>query len=223
LQNPCSRVGSPVPGNDHRRRQRAPRLRDRQRVTPEVGGFESRRSRLSKLLQISASRCPNGREMTLSGIEGLLPGFPLAYVVDDPTTSSGRRSPLAQGIVTREQRAAQPARIVSGRPIPSSRAGTVYSRRSADTSMREASAKSTSINVSSARIRTCSLVGLRSIQPSPLFPTIRPAEREDRRGDRRTCKGAREAGIGDQEVEPVRGGARAIWTSRCSDASSIHA
>ena len=73
---------------------------------------------------------------------------------------------------------AQPAAIVSGRPIPSRRAGRLYSRRSAGTSILEASANRTSVSVSSARIRTCSLDGPMSIHPSPLPPTISPADRK---------------------------------------------
>ena len=73
---------------------------------------------------------------------------------------------------------AQPAAIVSGSPIPSSRRGSRYSRRSARTSIREASANSTSVRVTSARLRTCSLDGPMSIHPSPLLPTSSPAERK---------------------------------------------
>jgi hypothetical protein len=71
---------------------------------------------------------------------------------------------------------AQPARIVSGRPIPSSRSGTAYSRRSAPMSIRDASAKSTRVSVTSASSRTASLREPRSIQPRPLLPKSRPSE-----------------------------------------------
>ena len=53
---------------------------------------------------------------------------------------------------------------------------------------------------SSARIRICSLVGPKSIQPSPSFPTIRPVERKKIGAViRRPFEGAREPGIGEQD------------------------
>ena len=88
---------------------------------------------------------------------------------------------------------AQPAAIVNGRPIPRSRSGNRYSRRSAGTSIREASANSTSVSVTSARTRTCSLVGPKSIQPSPLVPTIRPAVRKKIGADTQVRSSARES------------------------------
>ena len=53
--------------------------------------------------------------------------------------------------------AAVPAAIVSGRPTPSSRSGTAYPRRSARSLMRDASANSTRVRVTSATSFTSSL------------------------------------------------------------------
>ena len=71
--------------------------------------------------------------------------------------------------------ASAPRAIVSGRPIPSRRSGTEISRRSAPKSMREASAKSTSVSVASASARTAPLSIPRSSQPSTSVPNKRPA------------------------------------------------
>ena len=62
--------------------------------------------------------------------------------------------------------ASAPARIVSGRPMPSSRSGTANSRRSARSEIRAASAKRTSVSVISASSFTCSLSTWTSIRPS---------------------------------------------------------
>ena len=70
--------------------------------------------------------------------------------------------------------AAAPAAIVSGRPRPSSRSGTAYSRRRARTEIREASANSTRVRVISATSFTSSLPTERSSRPST-GPASRPA------------------------------------------------
>jgi len=70
--------------------------------------------------------------------------------------------------------AAAPATTVSGSPIPSRRAGTAYSRRSARRSILAASAKSTSVSVASARPRTVWPVGGNSTSPSTFGPKRRP-------------------------------------------------
>ena len=72
--------------------------------------------------------------------------------------------------------ASAPATIVSGSPIASSRSGTEYSRRMARKSIRDASAKSTSVSVASATRRTDSLSIVGSIQPrASLLNSIPPA------------------------------------------------
>jgi hypothetical protein len=68
-----------------------------------------------------------------------------------------------------------PATIVSGRPIPSRRAGTANSRCSAGNEIREASAKRTSVSVASASSFTGSPPMRRSIRPSR-GSASRPAE-----------------------------------------------
>ena len=68
-----------------------------------------------------------------------------------------------------------PAAIVSGRPIPSRRAGTANSLRRAGNEIREASAKRTSVSVASASSLTGSPPICRSIRPST-GPASRPAE-----------------------------------------------
>jgi hypothetical protein len=71
--------------------------------------------------------------------------------------------------------ASAPRAIVSGRPMLSSRVGTENSRRSSPRSMREASEKSTSASVASARARTVELVLSRSIPSRTLGPTKSPS------------------------------------------------
>ena len=69
-----------------------------------------------------------------------------------------------------------PATIVSGSPIASRRRGTTYSRRSAARSIREASEKSTTVNVASATQRTESLPIDASSQPrTSALATMPPA------------------------------------------------
>ena len=68
-----------------------------------------------------------------------------------------------------------PATIVSGRPIPSKRAGTANSRRRAGNEMREASANKTSVSVASASSFTGSPLIRRSLTPST-GPASRPAD-----------------------------------------------
>ena len=85
------------------------------------------------------------------------------------TSASAKLTPGTTAAPTRA-----PATIVSGRPIPSNRSGTANSRRSARNEIRDASAKSTSVSVISARSLTCSPCRCRSSRPST-GPTSRPA------------------------------------------------
>ena len=86
------------------------------------------------------------------------------------TSASGQASPSR-----RTTASTKPARIVSGSPIPRSRAGTPSSRRSARRSMREASEKRTTASVASARTLTSSPSASGSTRPSASTPTTRPA------------------------------------------------
>src|SRR4051794_2854699 len=67
-----------------------------------------------------------------------------------------------------------PTRIVSARPIPSSRTGTSNVRRNTPRSMREASVNSTRARVASARRRTVESELARSIPPSTSGPARSP-------------------------------------------------
>ena len=68
-----------------------------------------------------------------------------------------------------------PAAIVSGRPIPSRRAGTANSLRRAGKEIRDASAKRTSVSVASATSFTASPPMCRSIRPS-IGPASSPVD-----------------------------------------------
>ena len=70
--------------------------------------------------------------------------------------------------------ATAPSAIVSGSPMPSRRTGTSTARRSCPRSMREASQKSTSARVASARVRTVPLELSRSMPSSTWGPTSSP-------------------------------------------------
>ncbi len=81
--------------------------------------------------------------------------LPSAASVHASTIASTSASvKLIPGITAAPTRA--PARIVSGRPIPSSRSGTENSRWSARSEIRDASANSTSVSVISASSLTSS-------------------------------------------------------------------
>jgi hypothetical protein len=67
-----------------------------------------------------------------------------------------------------------PSAMVSGSPIPSSRSGTAYSRRSRRGLIRDASAKSTTASVASASVRTPSLAGAEVTPSSTSGPTTTP-------------------------------------------------
>ena len=96
----------------------------------------------------------------------------------------------------RARRSRSPATIVNGRPIPSNRAGNVYSRRSAWRSTRDASLNSTTTSVDVAKT-----VILRSLTDS--FSQSKPEVTEQQtRGDehdrccnRCRCEPTRERGI----------------------------
>ena len=84
------------------------------------------------------------------------------------TASSTLSSP------NRTAAATAPRMMVSGSPMPSSRTGTSAARRSWARSMREASQKSTSARVASARVRTVEPVLERSTPSSTSGPTSNP-------------------------------------------------
>ena len=79
-----------------------------------------------------------------------------------------------------------PRAIVSGRPIPSRRSGTAYSRRSTLGLIREASANSTTARVASASVLTAEPVGVAVTSSSTSGPSEHADQDEHhRRRDRR--------------------------------------
>ena len=75
---------------------------------------------------------------------------------------------------SRASPATVPATMVSGRPMPSRRAGTSASRRSRPRLTRTASQNSTRVRVASARWRTNWLAASASISPSARLPASSP-------------------------------------------------
>ncbi len=92
-----------------------------------------------------------------------------ARMIARRSASGHARSPSSATPTTR------PARIVSGRPIPSRRAGIPSVRRSAFRSMRDASEKRTTASVASASVLTSMPVAAGSTRPSASTPTTSPA------------------------------------------------
>ena len=118
---------------------------------------------LSPLSTLSPCRI---REGTLGSVTTACPS---AASVGASTIASKTASMNASSPSTATP-ASAPATIVSGSPIASRRSGTTYSRRKTARSMRDASEKSTTVNVASAIQRTVELSIVGSSQPrtSPL-------------------------------------------------------
>ena len=185
---PRARVGTTSRRPPRRQRRRRCHPGSRTRSAPRRGEQpRRRRSRpVSACATASATRKSGTQMPSLSPLSTFRPcrirngrrgsvttAWPSAASVGASTTARTRASAHVDS--PRTPRAARkPATSVSGRPIPSNLAGIPSSLRSARTSMREASAKSTRVKVASARSLTVSPAGGNSTRPSASAPTSRP-------------------------------------------------
>ena len=148
-----------------RRRSRRPPLARRQ-AQRRRAGRRSRRSGQLSTLRLWRMRAGRRGDVTTVWPSAASVG---ARMIARTSASGHARSPRSARPTT------NPARIVSGNPTPSRRAGIPSVRRSAFRSMRDASEKRTTASVASASVLTSTPVADGSTSPRASTPTTRPA------------------------------------------------